>query len=265
MTTTQPDQQTAPDVLDVGASAAAELAIWQQGFASKPDEWHEPGKCRYCAAVIPPPYFVESKTGAYRHAITVCEPCVVTKRAEYDAEQARQARANLNRFCPPDFADNWNPTLGNERLRLEAFKAFSVSMRHGLVIHGTSGSCKTRVAWEIIKDIEARPPGEGFSWRFLDGFDLAAKGIPAEAYAVPLLVIDDLGNEPPGTKWETGLLHMLRKRCDYHRITIVTTQLTGAQFAARFFNGASGSAILRRLMQRCTAVKSDTGTITKES
>jgi len=232
----------------------AGLPEWEAGFKADPEAYHKPGVCRYCSGVIPPPYVIESPTKAFKFFVTACEPCVAAGIAKHDAELAKQRMDSMYRFCPPDFAQKWDPNLGNDSLRMEVFKHFSLSAKRGLLLHGASGRCKTRVAWEIIKDVEERPPYEGFAWKFLDGFDLAAKGIPADAYTVPLLIIDDLGNEPPGSKWETGLLHLLRKRCDYHRVTVITTQLQGAQFKARFFQGASGEAILRRLMQHTTAI-----------
>jgi len=233
---------------------AATLSNWQSAFEANPEEWHQPGICRYCNAALPQPHMIESTTGAFTMAVTSCEPCITTRRAQYEADLIAQKRASLTRFCPPDFAEEWNDKIGNNALRAEAFKHFSISTGRGLLIHAVSGHCKTRIAWEIVKGLEVNPPYEGFTWKFLDSYELAASGIPKAAHDVPLLVIDDLGNEPASTKWETGLLFMLKKRCDYHRPTIITTQLNAQQLTARFFTGSAGMAILRRLMQRCTAI-----------
>jgi len=232
-----------PDTID------AAVAQWQRGFDKSPEQYHEPGKCRYCGGPNESPLLYRSDTGAITIPFTACESCISIKREEYEREKEALARIGLARFCPPDFAEPWNARLGNEELRAAAFKAFSLSTNRGLILHGGSGRCKTRVAWEIIKDVEARPPYAGFMWRFYDAFELSTKGIPTEAYSAQLITIDDLGNEPTGTKWETGLLYLLRKRCDYHRVTNITTNLSGAQMAARFFGGAAGAAILRRLAQ----------------
>ena len=102
---------------------------------------------------------------------------------------------------------------------------------------------------------------EGFSWLWLDAFEVAKTGFPKEASQVGYLVIDDLGNEEKGFKserrWETELLFILRNRFDWHRPLIITTQLTPIQFKERFFNGTAAEATMRRFKQMTDSVATD--------
>ena len=234
------------------------LAEWQAEYARDPENTNRPGFCRFCEAALPEPWVLRSESGILDFPITACEPCVAKRRDEIEEEKRQAELQRISRICGPDFAEPWDDNRGNSDLRRVALSSISISNRIGLLIHGTTGKCKTRVAWEIIKDIESKPlPFEGFSWLFFDSFELALKGVPNEAYTVPLLVIDDLGNEPSGGKWETNLLYLLKKRFDARRVTVITTQYSWEKLKEKFFSGTHAEAIRRRLSERCKPISAD--------
>jgi len=257
----------APEPIHISEAADTDRDIfirrWEAERRKSPDGTAQLGVCRHCGAhlgddddakVIP--------LGVFGFLPNICcQRCSEDGKERIRQEQDLIAGSRLEGIIPTEFRD-WNPQLGNNAARIELNRTFSFTSRKGLLIHGTTGSCKTRLAWQIVRLIveeNMRRAGESqYTWLWLDSYEMATKGIPADAERVHFLFIDDLGNEPTSTKHETGLLHLLRKRCDWQRATIITTQLTGAHFKSRFFEGAAGEAILRRLMQSTVTIKTDT-------
>ena len=100
---------------------------------------------------------------------------------------ATRASVVLGGSGSPEFCGQWNPSIGNNALHTEVFKRLSLSTNRGVVMHGGSGKCKTRIAWEIIKSVEENPPFNGYFWKWFDSFELSMKSIPQEAYNAHLL------------------------------------------------------------------------------
>ena len=256
----------ARDVMHISAAVSTDrdafIAGWEAEYRRSPEGTAKLGVCRHCgislgdgedAKVIP--------LGAFGYLPNICcHACSESGKDKIKSEQSEHVERAFDGIIPTEFRD-WNTEIGNNAARAEVYRTFGFATRKGLLIHGTTGSCKTRLAWQIVRLIveeNMRRAGESqYSWLWCDAYEMSVKGIPHEAERVHFLFIDDLGNEPTGTRHETALLHLLRKRCDWQRPTIITTQLTGAHFKARFFEGAAGEAILRRLMQSMTTIKTD--------
>lgn len=220
--------------------------------AANPDAYFKLGVCRFCACELPAKVIPMGPFGFLPNVC--CDACADKGIKEMAANERKAQDARFASIVPAEFL-NWDDERGNRALMAKVNGAFSFTDRRGLVIHGQSGSCKTRVMWQLVKRIAAQP--ENYSWAFLDAYEAATKGIPADAERASFLFLDDLGNEPTSTKWETSLLHLIRRRNDWHRPVFMTTQLTGEQFKGRYFSGAAAVAILRRLRERATIINSD--------
>lgn len=247
------------------------LAEWTAEWQRDPDNTYEPGRCARCACSLgadPAAWIQTFKVGgiAVPRPVRYCDPCIEIITAERKVEDRKQRDAAFARIIPVEF-NFWDERFGNAPLLTKVSSLYpdpnqepsglprgNYASARGILMHGTTGSCKTRVAWQIIKRLLSH--AGAYTWLWCDAFDLATKGIPAEATFAQWLVIDDLGNEPTSTKYETALLRLLKVRCDWHKPTIITTQLTGAVFKSRFFEGATGQAIDRRLRERTDMVSS---------
>jgi DNA replication protein DnaC len=232
------------------------IATAERAAHQSPDSFFPLGVCRHCNEplgstdddkVIP--------FGAFGFLPNVCcHACAEKGKARYEQEKLDARNAAFRGIIPPIFLE-WDDALGNTYARSRAFSRFQLYGGKGLVLHGRSGTGKTFICWQLIRLIleenERNAEERQSTWMFLDSFEASTKGIPAGAERVDFLFIDDLGNEPTSSKYETALLHLIRKRCEWKRALIITTQLTGAQVKARFFNGASAAAIIRRFRD-CT-------------
>lgn len=224
------------------------LAQWEANHAAFPDQFHKPGVCRYCAGPMPAPHVIQREILLF--PITVCEPCVVKGLAEHADQRNEEMRSRHAAWCPPEFNQQWDAAKGNAHVHAEVMK-YAFDLRRNLLIHGPTGHCKTRVVWTLLKNMaDADALGRGFL--FIDAYELSTKPIPAEAYQTGILVLDDIGNDARSSKYEVALLHLLKKRLEWHKPVFITTQLDGKAFVDRFFPSAehTARAILRRLKER---------------
>lgn len=234
-------------------SQAAFIAEAAQNYQKDPETWNPLGICRHCGTSLGDSEAdkVITLAGWGFLANVCCKPCSEAGKARLEDEDRQARDQNLSGIIPAEFI-SWDSSKGNAKLLATVNGAFSFTDRRGILIHGASGQCKTRILWRLIRTICEQP--ENFTWLMLDAFEASSKGIPAEAFKVDFLFIDDLGNEPKNAKWETGLLHLIRRRCDWHKPIFITTQLTGQMFKNEFFSGSAASAILRRLTERTAMI-----------
>lgn len=259
MVTTEHEPKPIADALNSAFTGL--LADWQTEWATDPENTVKPGFCRHCGdslgdtdedRVIP--------MGVLGYLPNVCCPsCSETGKERLEQEDQKAREEVLSGIVPTEFI-HWDEKIGNAGALSRALGKFSMSAKRGVVLHGQTGTCKTRIAWELVKRIVQQP--EVITWHWMDSFEAsqAQKGFSKEAYNAQWLIIDDIGNEAKKgweTKWETELLHLIRKRCEWHRPIIITTQLTPTAFKQRFFNGAAAEAIMRRFRERTDAVSTD--------
>lgn len=251
------EPQTVAEVASAVPSWNDTLAQWKAEIGESPNDWHTPGICRHCGVSLGDRD--EDKVmsiGAFGWLPNICcHACAKAGKERIEEEARRAFSSGFSGIIPAEFI-HWRADVGRNDVLAKVNGKFSFETRRGLTIFGPSGSCKTRVAWEVVKKIVAQP--QAYSWLFLDAYDCATAGFPTEAGKVDFLIIDDLGNEPTGAKYETALLRLLRKRCDWHKPTIITTQLTAMQFKQRFFQGQAAEAIMRRLRERNDTINTDT-------
>lgn len=122
-------------------------------------------------------------------------------------------------------------------------------MTRNLVLGGTTGRGKTRLAWEAIKSRYIQHGGrprsigaETFARRMLRETDLIDKLAWAR-----LLLIDDLGKERMTSTAESVIFELIRERTDNELPTIYTTNFDPPRLAKRFSEPETAGAIIRRL------------------
>jgi hypothetical protein len=182
-------------------------------------------------------------------AVNCCETCYEEAKTSNTPLSERMKVWEHN--CPIEFKKPWDNRLGNNQV-LSKVLNFNPSNGRGMVVHGTSGTGKTRIAWRLLHRLSE----EAVQWLFIESADLM-EAVPEACYHVPVLVIDDLGNDPlSGTK-ESRLLKLLRNRIDWHKPVIVTTQYNGESLGGRFSDSNTAQAVIRRLRAFCESVSSN--------
>lgn len=221
--------------------------------AAQPNSYFAPGVCKHCGNSLgdAPEDKAFAIAGGFLPFVS-CEPCAVAGKARIALEEKQAYEAQFAGIIPTEFIE-WHQGKGNNQALAKALEKIRLDPKKGLLLHGVSGTCKTRIMWQVVKKLVESPTP--VSYLVLDAFELSTMpSIPKDAYFVQHLFIDDLGNESEDfrnkKRFETSLLHLIRRRNDWHRPTSITTQLTGRDFMARFFNGAAAQAILRRWQDR---------------
>lgn len=253
MTTTD-DPQIIGKVLETALDEL--LGTWRAEWARDPEHTAEPSKCRHCGVSLgDKPEDLVIPMGRLGFLPNVCcESCSQAGKLRL-AEEDRLAReSRMAGIVPTEFL-HWDEKWGNNDARAKALGKFSLTARRNMVLHGVTGSGKTRIAWELVKQLvqDIKP----VSWHWLDAFEVSQSGFPKEAKIAEWLIIDDLGNEQKKgweTKWETELLYIMRKRTEWHKPIIITTQLTPQAFKQRFFNGTAAEAVMRRFSERVDSI-----------
>lgn len=126
--------------------------------------------------------------------------------------------------------------------------------RYGVTIVGPSDNHKTRTAIKLLEKAYLR----GISVEYRQAGDLrreinkaAREGedgkLLAEIASVPLLVLDDLGNQAWTDSSEEAFLSIVEARSNSRVKTIVTSQFPSDEFVARLTVRRRGHAIARRI------------------
>ncbi|EIP96853.1 DNA replication protein [Opitutaceae bacterium TAV1] len=225
------------------------------------------GKCKVCGNPLDQLWRqIDARLAPGWFPVTCCESCYA--EAKEDPEAKRRNREIWERICPTEFRTEWDNAKGSATLFkriIEWGAQWNVregkAPKRGLVIHGDTGSAKTRACWHLYR----RLLEEGVGTLFIEAIDLL-DSMPQEAFHVPVLIIDDLGNDAPDFRKEQRLLKLLRARANWHRHVVVTTQYVGAALVSRFKQEATGAAVVRRLRDPfCDSVQArhaDQGTVT---
>lgn len=126
-----------------------------------------------------------------------------------------------------------------------------------LLLSGTTGTGKTRIAWEAIKtrylNTGTKPMAigaESFVRRILRESELMEKLIFQK-----LLLVDDLGKERTTPTAESAIFELIRERMDNLLPTIYTTNFSPTTLAARFGQRETGEAVCRRIKEDSTCIK----------
>lgn len=257
------DPTSVAEVLGTLLDRDAYIAHAERMERRQPESFYPLGVCRHCQTSLgDQPDDKVMSVGAFGWLPNVCcRACSDKAQAQWIQDEKLAQEGKFRAIIPPEFIA-WDDQKGNTKAKLRVFTRFSFTDRKGFVLHGSSGSCKTRIMWQMVRVIVEENSKQDmerqFSYMVCDSFEVStAKKFPPDAERVDFLFIDDLGNEPTSTAFETALLHLMRKRLDWHRPTIITTQLNGAAFRDRFFLGNSAQAILRRYRDSSVMIDTD--------
>jgi DNA replication protein DnaC len=182
--------------------------------------------------------------------------------AEAREDHRLKTRKSLEAQIPPLFL----PVTKPERLpdREAWAKAIALPGKAGrwLWLSGPSGSGKTRTAFDVLRawSEELQAPGA-----YITAHELMLRAVEA-AYAskeyafvsewsrVPVLFIDDLGNNRLTPSMESALFGVLNNRFAHVRPTVFTTQFLFKDLRKRFDNEKLAEALERRIAEHADVV-----------
>ena len=225
-------------------------------------------ECRGCKGPATPVWDVAARKviSTYR----VCRSCAESGKATWHSfpfdfirifDEKGLVFAETHPQMPSAYRDTCIDKLPSERMR----KAFSWTPgeKHSLLLHGTTGCGKTRVAWAVFNRLwlESFPLDAQFlPMRKVDGLiekgfdDRDHGGVIDYLIEVPLLVLDDLGKERMTQRLESDLFAIIDERTANKRVTIITTNYTSQGLQERFSNAETGPAFIRRLKDYFQAI-----------
>jgi DNA replication protein DnaC len=200
----------------------------------------------------------------------VCRSCAESGKATWHSfpfdfvrifDEKGLVFAETHPQMPSAYRDTCIDKLPSERMR-KAFN-WTPGEKHSLLLHGTTGCGKTRVAWSIFNRLwlQAFPLDAQFlPMRKVDGLiekgfdDRDHGGVIEYLIEVPLLVLDDLGKERMTQRLESDLFAVIDERTANNKVTIITTNYTSQGLQERFSNAETGPAFIRRLKDYFQAV-----------
>lgn len=129
----------------------------------------------------------------------------------------------------------------------------------GLILHGESGSGKTRVMWKILGEkvdaglvaYDSFDFGSLSSAAFRNGTE---RQWVAELVKAPFLFIDDLGKCKITARVSDVLFTVIDRRSWRKLPIFITTNDVGERLSERFEDGNVATPMLRRLRETCVAV-----------
>lgn len=222
----------------------------------------ETSKCVQCGAD-----FTRETTTLSRKYNLSCGPC----SDKEEAARAERERLHTIELLKQGRIDNWRkrcPAIFQETTpeKLPDQRAFQESMRwqygtKGLVLHGPSGSGKSRIAWLILKreyDTERK-------FRVLDsmaGLQYASKysdsAVAVEEWmddliATDLLFMDDIFKNKLTDSFEGVIFTLIDQRIQQMRPIILTSNDTGDSLASRMTQDRA-EPLIRRIREHSLSI-----------
>lgn len=215
--------------------------------------------CERCGATFEPfvldAGFARILIGRY---CATCEPIAARERQTAEDEERRRSREQLwPQLYPEAFTDT-------DRKRIPAQAAFDRVAKwqpseKGMVLFGPTGRGKTRALWELARSLVVV---HGKRVQFVKASVLSRSVIESwnteacirAAINADVLMIDDLGKEPPMDKSESALLEIIDGRSTTRRPTFISTNYVGQPLVERFRDKQTGEAIVRRIRDFCDPV-----------
>jgi DNA replication protein DnaC len=182
--------------------------------------------------------------------------------AETRAEQRLKIRKGLEAQIPPLFLPTTVPSRLPDREAWAKATALPGKAGRWLWLSGPSGSGKTRTAFDVLRawSEELQAPGA-----YITAHELMLRAVES-AYAskeyafvsewsrVPVLFIDDLGNNRLTPSMESALFGVLNNRFAHVRPTVFTTQFLFKDLRKRFDNEKLAEALERRIAEHADVV-----------
>lgn len=212
-------------------------------------------RCVVCGAPMLPVYSHKSET------YWMSDKCF-NHLDPYDVEHRRLEEHRFHHQTPPLFRETTMDLLPSDSIRNGLLEIMSSDKGHkeSVLLHGTTGSGKTRAAWLLAnhyfysnypRSFEFLSPRKLDSWlvgSFSDSVN-AHESKVQRMCDVGMLVIDDLGKERLTPRVETDLFAVIDERITKKLPTIITTNYNGVSLLERFPNKETGIALIRRFRE----------------
>ena len=224
-------------------------------------------KCYGCSD-IPTPMWDAAKRAIVSKYRT-CRTCADSNKTsywdfpyDYDKVMHKHGLEWLERHpdYPTAFVDTDISRLSDN---LQKAAGWQPATKASLLLHGTTGTGKTRMAWTIFNRLWLQNFPDKAVWlpmRKLEmaiekGFEDHKHGAVLDYFCtVPLLVFDDLGKERLTARMESDLFAILDERTSNLMPTIITTNYNSTTLLERFNNKETGEALMRRIREYFTAI-----------
>jgi len=205
----------------------------------------------------------------FDNSVRICIPCYENEKAEHweypfkykEVFQKKGIRfASVHPEYPKAFL---NTDIGYSPMFAKADKWEPVDSKSGLILHGETGTGKSRAAWLLFNRLWMKHYPKNslflqmrkFEAMIEKGFDDREHGKVLDIIiSSPVLVLDDLGKERLTQRLESDLFAIIDERSSNERTTIITTNYTGEKLIERFQNKETGVALVRRLRDYYTAL-----------
>jgi len=210
---------------------------------------------------------VTGTPSTYRSPECRCGPGKpICSHCRWAAEAREERRQKLQQALEAEIPPLFRPVTVPARLPdPEAWsKATALSAKAGrwLWLSGPSGSGKTRTAFDVLKGWSGELQAAG---AYITAHELMLKAVEAafssREYAfvtewsrVPVLFIDDLGNNRLTPSMESALFGVLNNRFAHAKPTIFTTQFLFRELRKRFDNEKLAEALERRIAEHADVV-----------
>lgn len=226
--------------------------------------------CNGCKGGMSPVYDTEKNVFVTKYY--TCKACAQSGKTtywdfpfEYDKLFEKHGYVWLDRHpdYPVAFIDTDLARLSENLRKASVWTPDAGDPKASILLHGTTGTGKTRTAWLIFNRLWYNNFPEKAVWlpmRKLEmaiekGFDDHKHGKVLDYFCtVPLLAFDDLGKERLTPRMESDLFAIIDERTSNLRPTIITTNYNGTTLLDRFNNKETGEALLRRLREYYYAV-----------
>ncbi len=181
---------------------------------------------------------------------------------EMRAERRAKLRSALEAQIPPLFLPATVPSRLPDREAWAKATALPGKAGRWLWLSGPSGSGKTRTAFDVLRGWSGELQVSG---AYITAHELMLRAVEA-AYAskeyafvsewsrVPVLFIDDLGNNRLTPSMESALFGVLNNRFAHVRPTVFTTQFLFKDLRKRFDNEKLAEALERRIAEHADVV-----------
>jgi hypothetical protein len=222
-------------------------------------------KCVHCDKQAVPAWNESKKF--FDVSVRVCEECYMTKDYwdhpyKYKDVFEKKGIAFANKH--PEYPEGYIATdVHRSPLLLKAEDWHPSEDKSSLILHGETGTCKSRAAWRLFNRLWRKHyPDKSFFLQMRKFEGLIEKGFEDRKHgnvldiliSCPILVLDDLGKERLTQRMESDLFAVIDERTSNLKTTIITTNYTGDKLLERFQNKETGVALVRRLRDYFSAI-----------
>ena len=194
-------------------------------------------------------------------AKTTCNDCLTKEKKVEEEQRAKQRAYELRKqwdaTCPPTYHRTDKSKLNQDLLKQVMAWQFN---ERGLVMHGPTGTGKTRMAFMLMQRLHA----EGRTVEIFYGNDFAHKCAKkflngegedwiASVAKKDVVFFDDLGKFKLTERVEAELFGLIEIRTAWLRPMIVTANFNGSELANKM-TADRGEPMIRRLREFCNSI-----------